>query len=68
MMVRIVLLWLLLLWFFLPGGFHPVFAESDLESLKKEIAEQREKLAEQMRELEALEKRLDEVTQSEVGR
>jgi hypothetical protein len=41
---------------------HPVFAESDLESLKREIAEQREKLVEQSRKLEEMEKRLDEAT------
>jgi hypothetical protein len=44
-----------------------VFAEGDLESLKKEIAEQREILAEQMRKLEALEKRLDEATRTPVS-
>jgi hypothetical protein len=67
MNVRVVSLWLLLLWLFVPGSVHPVFAESDLESLKKEIAEQREKLAEQMRELEALEERLDEATRTPVS-
>jgi len=43
---------------------HPVFAESDLESLKKEIAGQREKLAEQTRKLEEMEKRLDEAMET----
>ena len=41
---------------------HPVLAESDLESLKREIAEQREQLAEQTRKLEEMERRLDEAT------
>lgn len=60
MIVRAITVWGLI---FLPVALflaHPTFAESDLESLKKEIAEQRKKLAEQTRMLEAMEKRLDE--------
>ena len=64
MMVRTNSLWILLILFFALCLPHPVFAESDLESLKKEIAEQREKLVEQTRKLEEMEKRLDEATGS----
>ena len=41
---------------------NPVFAESNLESLNREIAEQREKMAEQTRKMEEMEKRLNIVT------
>lgn len=60
MIVRAVTVWGFLILFVLLCLAPPVFAENDLESLKKEIAEQREKLAEQTRKLEELEKRLDE--------
>ena len=46
---------------------HPVFAESDLESLKREIAEQREKMAEQTRKMEEMEKRLNNITGTPVS-
>ena len=62
MMVRANSLWILLILLVALCLPHPVFAESDLESLKREIAEQREKLAEQTRKLEEMEKRLDEAT------
>ena len=64
MMVRANSLWILLILLVALCLPHPVLAESDLESLKKEIAEQREKLVEQTRKLDEMEKRLDEATGS----
>ena len=64
MMVKANSLWILMILLFALCLPHPVLAESDLESLKKEIAEQREKLVEQTRKLEEMEKRLDEATGS----
>jgi hypothetical protein len=64
MMVRTNSLWILLILLVALCLPHPVLAESDLESLKKEIAGQREKLAEQTRKLEEMEKRLDEAMET----
>jgi len=59
---RIIFLLGQLLFFVLICLAQPVFAEDDLESLKKEIEEQRDELSEQTRKLEELEQRLDEAT------
>lgn len=64
MMVKANFLWMLMILLVALCLPHPVLAESDLESLKKEIAGQREKLAEQTRKLEEMEKRLDEAMET----
>ena len=64
MMVKANSLWILMILLVALCLPHLVFAESDLESLKKEIAEQREKLAEQTSKLEEMEKRLDEAMET----
>jgi hypothetical protein len=64
MIIRVNFVWGLVLLLVTLCLTPPVFAESDLESLKKEIAAQREKLTEQIRTLEVLEKRLDEATRT----
>ena len=60
MTIRTILISGQLLLFALIGLVQPVFAEDDLESLRKEITKQREELSEQTRKLEELEQRLDE--------
>ena len=55
MMVKANSLWILMILLVALCLPHLVFAESDLESLKKGIAEQREKLAEQTSKLEEME-------------